>query len=322
MPLIVNDEKASKRNEKSRLVELQLKKRPSFVSWMPNSLIIEPGTICQLKCHFCPQSYDDFDLKKEFLKFNDFKKIIDYFEDFVTDINLFNWGEPLLNAYLPEMIIYASEKKICTVVHSNLIFLTENLAEKLIKSGLSVLVASIDGASEESYQVYRKGGSFTVAFENLKLLLNKKKKLKMKTPDIIWKFLIFKHNEHEIEKAKYIAQEIEAHIDFKFACTQGEFEPTLEQYNSKDFVSKFVKNYGFPCDQLWRSPVILSNGDVLPCCMVSQKKYVVGNMFKQNFKNIWNNEKYQSLRRIVAGKAIADDSSFCYYCAFKSKSYI
>lgn len=307
----------SQRIANNYLVEQQLKDKPAFVSGMPNTLIIEPGAICPLKCPFCPQSSKDFDLTRELLKFNDFKRIIDYLEEFVDTILLFNWGEPLLNPSLPEMIRYVSERKIATIVHSNLNFLTKKLAERLIRSGLSELVASIDGASEESYQAYKKGGSFKVALKNLKLLLNQKKKLGFKTPNIIWKFLVFKQNEHEINKAKLIAQEMGVSIDFKFAVCVGEFEPSLDEYNNKDFVNKFIKNYDLPCEQLWRAPTIHSDGSILPCCMVSQSKYIVGNIFKQDFKSIWNNEKYQLIRKIARREVNqTDDSIFCHFCIF------
>jgi radical SAM protein with 4Fe4S-binding SPASM domain len=308
----------SKRDVINRvLVKLQTKSKQIFVLGMPNTLIIETGAVCPLHCPFCPQSRDDFDLTRELLTFDNFKKIIDYFENFVDTVLLFNWGEPLLNPDLSEMIVYASERKIRTVVHSNLNFLTEELAEKLIKSGLSELVSSIDGVSEESYQAYRRGGSFNIAINNLKLLLHKRKQLGMGMPNIIWKFLVFKQNEHEIEKARRIAQQIEVPIDFKFAVAPGEFEPTLEKYSNSDFINKFIRDYGLPCEQLWRAPVICPDGSVLPCCMVSHKKYIVGNLFEQDFKSIWNNEKYQLIRKIVTGKMSKSDSSFfCYNCVF------
>jgi len=297
-------------------LEKQLKNKSIFASALPNTLIIEPGAVCSLKCPFCPQSQDDFDLTRGLLKLADFKKIIDYFEDFVDTVLLFNWGEPLLNLQLVEMIEYANERRMRTIVHSNLNFLTEEMAERLVRSGLTELTASIDGASEESYQKYRKGGSFSLALENLKLLLKKKNDLKSNTPRIIWKFLVFRHNEHELDTAKRMAVEMGVPIEFKFAVAPGEYDPSAEKYNNRDFTNKFIENYGLPCEQLWRAPVIHSDGSVLPCCMVSQKKYIVGNIFNQDFKQIWNNDEYQRLRKIVAGETNPEPDTFCYNCIF------
>lgn len=299
------------------LIEQQLKEKPLVASGMPNTLIVETGAVCTLKCPLCPQSTDSFDLTRELLGFNNLRAIIDYFEEFVDTVLFFNWGEPLLNPSLPEMIQYASGKRICTVVHSNFNCLTEELADRLIESGLSEIIASIDGVSEESYQSYRKRGSFNMAFHNLKMFLGRKKVLGSKSPSVIWKFLVFKQNEHEIELARKIAEQIEVIIDFKFSVATDEFMPTQQNYNNKESIDKFVENYGAPCEQLWRAAVICPDGSILPCCMVSGKKYIVGNFFHQDFKNIWNNERYQLLRKVAKRELKqADESLFCHYCIF------
>lgn len=306
----------SERVKNNYLVAQQLRDRPAVVPGMPNVLIIEPGAVCPLKCPFCPQTSEDFDLTRALLKFKDFRRIINYFEDSVDTVLLFNWGEPLLNPHLPKMIAYVCEKNIRTIVHSNLNFLNKDLPKRLIKTGLSELVASIDGASQESYQVYRKGGSFELALGNLKILIEQKKKKQLATPNIIWKFLVFRHNEREMEKARKIAEQIGVNIEFNFAFAQGEYESTIDEYSNKDFVNKFIKNYDLPCDQLWKSPVILPDGSVLPCCMVSQKKYILGNLFSQDFRSIWNGEQYQLLRKTITGEIAVGNHFFCYYCVF------
>ena len=64
------------RESNNRLVELQVQTKPSYAPGMPNTLIIETGAICPLKCPFCPPTREDFDLSREFLQFDKFKKII------------------------------------------------------------------------------------------------------------------------------------------------------------------------------------------------------------------------------------------------------
>ena len=261
-------------NKKSNnyiILNRELREKSAAVSGMPYSLTIDPGGSCPLRCPFCEQTYNDFDLSREFLKFSDFKKIIDYFQDFLLHINLFNWGEPLLNSQISQMIEYASSLKIITAIHTNLNFLTPELAENLVRSNFIETVVSIDGASELSYQKYRKNGSFKTAYGNLKLLCQKKKDLGAKDANITWKFLVFRHNEGEIEKAQQMANDMGIPVKFSFAVASGDFESTLKKYDSKNFREKFCKDYDCPCHQLWRGPIIQSNGDILPCCLVYQK---------------------------------------------------
>jgi hypothetical protein len=67
------------------------------------------------------------------------------------------------------------------------------------------MFCSIDGATQDSYEKYRRGGNLELIIKNLELILKIKKELKSTTPHIVWRFLVFKHNEHEIELAKHIA---------------------------------------------------------------------------------------------------------------------
>lgn len=306
----------SKRGENYKLLERQVREKPSFAEALPNTLIIEPGAVCSLKCHFCPQSSPSFDFSRALLSFDGFRRITDYFEEVVDTVMLFNWGEPLLNPKLTEMIRYASERQMHTVIHSNCNNLTEALAEELINSGLSKIVASIDGASQESYAAYRRGGSFASALTGLKLLCEKKRKLLKDAPDITWKFLIFRHNEHEMEEARKLAASMGVKIDFEFAVAPGEFSPSIPEYSYDNFKEKFMRYYGLPCEQLWRAVTIHADGTILPCCMVSEMKYSVGNFFRDDFRSLWNGERYRFLRQVASGRAASDESSPCYHCMF------
>lgn len=306
-----------KRTENILLVQKQLKDSPIFAPGLPSALIIEPGAVCPLKCPCCPQSRQGFDLTRQFFQLGAYKRVIDYFRDYADSVLLFNWGEPLLHPRLPEMISYASRNQMRSVVHSNLNFLNPRLAERLLKSGLSELVASIDGASEDSYSLYRKGGSFRLAIDNLKYLVRRREKLGGKTPEIIWKYLVFRHNQWEIEQARAMALDIGVSIDFKLAVAPGELEPTLAGYDNQDLVNKFIAAYGLPCEQLWKAPVICPDGNILPCCMAERSQHIVGNLFRQDFRDIWNGEKYQALRRAVKGEAsIPDGGLVCRDCMF------
>ena len=61
---------------------------------------------------------------------------------------------------------------------------------------------SVDGASEDTYQIYRKGGSFQEVINNIKKINHYKKIYKSKLPKLKWQFIIFGHNEHELPLAK------------------------------------------------------------------------------------------------------------------------
>lgn len=53
------------------------------------------------------------------------------------------------------MVQFAASKKVYTATSTNAHFLTKELAEKTVKSGLHRLIISIDGTTQEVYEQYR-----------------------------------------------------------------------------------------------------------------------------------------------------------------------
>jgi len=48
-----------------------------------------------------------------------------------------------------------------------------------------------------------------------------------------------------------------------------------------------------------RQVVILWNGDIVPCCRDPKGKYVMGNILKEDLKDIWNNERMKKFRGLI-----------------------
>ena len=184
-----------------------LMKRGAVFSY-PSHLIIDITNVCMLKCPLCPTGAGLPGRKKGIMPLTVFQKIIDEAGNYLISIDLFNWGEPLMNKDASAMIAYAHSRHIVTSLSSNLQHFSEAVAEQLISSGLDILILSIDGASQESYEKYRVGGDFGKAIEHISLLVKKKRELRSAHPHICWQFLVMRHNEHEVEAAKKMAAEL------------------------------------------------------------------------------------------------------------------
>lgn len=76
------------RDKNNTLVAQQLREKPAVVRGMPDSLTIETGAVCSLKCVFCPQSDSDFDLSRDPLSLEEFKRTKDSFEGSLKQILL------------------------------------------------------------------------------------------------------------------------------------------------------------------------------------------------------------------------------------------
>ncbi len=63
-----------------------------------------------------------------------------------------------------------------------------------------------------------------------------------------------------------------------------------------EFIKNELLNH---CWKLWHSCVITWNGIVVPCCFDKDAAYRLGNLKEQTFKQIWQNQNYQTFRKLI-----------------------
>ena len=125
------------------------------------------------------------------MEFDLYKKIIDEAKDFIFDINLAHRGESMLHPQLIEFIDYANKNNLYTRLHSNGSLLSEEMAYKIIESGLDRLSFSFDGFTKEKYEKIRIGGNFDTTIKNILRFLEIKKATKSKKPETALEIINF-----------------------------------------------------------------------------------------------------------------------------------
>lgn len=282
---------------------------------LPAILMVEPTNFCNLSCPLCPTGNKSLKRARGFMEFNSFTKIIDELGDYLMNLTLWNYGEPMLHKNIYDMIEYAKNKKIFVRLSTNGHFFSspEN-AERLVKSRLDDLIISLDGASQETLSKYRLGANFEEIINGIKSVIAAKKKLQSKLPFIEVQFVVMKHNEHEVNKIKEIAGNIGIDkLTLKTANLEMDrTDPNPERMEkflpTEEYHSRYVKNEGGlkikkslknKCVRLWLSSVVNWNGDVVPCCYDPEGIFTFGNAFQAPFKKIWLNDKYAKFREAV-----------------------
>lgn len=173
----------------------------------PYWLTLDPSNFCQLQCPFCPTGANKGTRAKGRMDFDHFKKFMDRVGPYVIRMELMNWGESLFNPRLPDMIAEAKLHGISLELHENFNNVSEETIEKLVLSGLDVLSVSVDGLTQETYEKYRIGGNLERVLANLGTLVRKRREHGLETPKILWQFLVFRHNEHEVDRVEAFARE-------------------------------------------------------------------------------------------------------------------
>jgi radical SAM protein with 4Fe4S-binding SPASM domain len=295
--------------------------RFTMLPYSPSILNIEPGNICNLHCPLCPTGANEPGLSKGYMDFGLFKSIIDEIGKGLVSINLYSWGEPLLNKNLVEMIEYAKKanSNVRITTSTNLNIADRALLKRLIASGIDEIIVSCDGACEDTYRKYRVGGHFELVIENMKYLVKAKNELGKNTK-IVWNFLVFKHNEHEVEKARQMAQQIG--VDFRVGLMRTSMKDEIlkphKQAIEKDkewipdnpLYSAYDKEICLPkknirtCRKPWQEISVNWDGKVFACCAIYEEKYNFGNIKEDSLKGIWNNKMFQQARREIKDKKI------------------
>ncbi len=276
----------------------------------PLSLSIEPTTNCNLRCPECPSGQRKFTRPTGSINIFFFKKIIDEFSPYLSNLILYFQGEPYLHPDFMELIAYASlEKNIYTTTSTNGHFIDEKNAKKTVKSGLDKLIISLDGITQEIYEQYRVGGKLEIVKKSIENIILQKKKNKSKTPIVVLQFLVTGLNEHQIPELKRYAKKIGADkvelktiqiYDFKNGSELIPSNENFSRYKKLSDGTYEIKNkLRNNCSRLWNSSVITWDGDVLPCCFDKDAKYKFGNLNKQTFRQINNSRKYMDFRNLI-----------------------
>ncbi len=293
------------------LVRFQRWRAHSRLSGYPIFLTIEAANLCNLRCPYCFTGAGDIGRERGYLPLSLFKRIMDELGDYLFEVELHNWGEPLLNRSLPDLIRLASDRGINTTTSTNfsLPFSAER-AEELVASGLSQLGVSLDGAHQETYEQYRARGDFELALNNVRLMLEAKRKLRSATPRLIWEFHVFEHNKDDVELAKSMARELAMDIDVTKGWTPGpEWDPDgpyrLFQPPPVDC-----------CPFLWQQAVINIDGAIAPCCGTFFQEDDFGSLEDTTFRSVWNNHNFRAARALFRSRqgSAHGRSLVCYDC--------
>jgi radical SAM protein with 4Fe4S-binding SPASM domain len=317
------------RAENRELLARELAREAIVLESHPTSMTIDPVTACNLRCPFCPTGGGYTGLKKETLTPDLFERIVANLRtELLDEVNFYNWGEPFLNRNIFEYIRFFADQRTRTEVSTN--FSVDDYGpeflEQIVASGLTTLVVSIDGASQETYGKYRIRGSWSRVVGNMKNLAEVKRAHGVAHPRVAYKMLLHRFNEHEIDQARRVAEECDADflLNERFWCPDelrdewiarrvldGHDEAIPQGFSSDP--GETISTY---CRQLWDSAIVNANGDVFPCCLVFRAEDEVGNLVRQDIREIRNNPRMLHLRRFVtdSGTSAPDFPNDCEQC--------
>lgn len=292
----------------------------------PTALCVEVCSVCQLRCPLCPTANGEREalIGSGSLKFLDFQRLIDQNPQ-IRRVELGHFGEVFLNNDLPRILEYAYTRNVTTTIDqgANLNHASEEALEALVKYQTAVVRCAIDGITQTTYSQYRIGGDLKKVLLNIQKINRFKEQYQSSRPRLLFQFIVFGHNEHEIERAILLSRMLKMEIDLKL----NYFPDTLPVHNRdrvrqfvgyadrREYLEKEEKHYWrHECYGLWLSPQINWDGKLLGC---SRNMWGVfaENVFESGLMSAINNEKIRYAREMLMGRSPAREDMSCMRCA-------
>jgi len=270
----------------------------------PTQALLETTNRCNLNCPYCMQGqatklvdehgHAAHELMKRpmgILREEQFEIIRKRLKRFgVRKVYLHFHGEPMLNKHTPRYAAILKEDGFWVGIFTNGQALIDGDIQALARSGIDLIRFSVDGASEETYQANRVGGTFTNVFNNMK---KSAEACRGGRTRVEWQFIALRNNEHEIGAARELAGGIGVRF---FVKGFRETNPALAPLDPALRSTRHAK----PCLDIYKQLGIYWNGDVVPCCYDIDASEIMGNVLEDDLDTIWDNAKYRQFRARVA----------------------
>lgn len=295
---MVNRDRLEKANLRTNLAEAVPLKAPYVV-------FIDPCGACNLSCAFCPCNTADFmnAARHKMMDMELFHKIIEdmlAFEERVKVVNLYGFGEPLLNRHIAEMVRILKSRNVCREVRitTNGLLLTEELSRELVDAKVDMLRFSIEALNAEDYKrickvdmdyeklvqqisyLYQisRGTGTTVSVKTLNVALKN-------DADANRFYDMFE----SISDCTYIQDTTQAWSEFEAYVPEGNYEAG----NVGDMMDK-DKICSFPLTTM----TIHSNGAVCVCPQDWKFATKYGEVQNTDLHNLWRSQKLRGMQKV------------------------
>lgn len=270
-------------------------------------IYIEITNICNLSCSFCSKVEKPLrTMTKE-----EFTHILSEIKPYTDNIYLHVKGEPLLHPNIIEFLHIAEEYNIKVNLTTNGVLFPKRVEELSKCNSLQKINFSLH--SENSIPNY------------LENIFNSVEKLPKETT-IIYRLWTLQNGEFDENSTKTV----EKIIDY-YKLSPETVEKIYNENNVKISSTIYVDkdnefewpddkkdecNEGF-CMALKTQIAILVDGTVVPCCLDSNGKINLGNIYTNSFESIINSKKFQDLKKSFQDRKPIE--KLCLNCTYKNR---
>lgn len=272
----------------------------------PVDVSLELSSYCNMKCNYCYHSDSaNLPFQMGFMDQKVAKKIIDECSWSGVDSLKFNWkGEATMHPSFGAIAYYARKKGTFTELICNSNFKIPKSKRDDVFFGLSQLdkvKVSFDSFRPEVFEKQRAGGNHSLTFENICLfyeyLIRENKNTKLVIQAV-------RTNLNKNEDIEGMANKLwpDAEVSVRDMVV-GRVDKNVDEYKLHDLTSNRQS-----CLQAHVRLIFNHEGKAFPCCPDIGEKLCLGDIRKQDIKEIFNSLEAKRLRKdLKTGKAFDND---------------
>jgi len=297
----------------------------------PRYMELEITTRCNKRCTICEHTY--WKEPSVDLTYDQFEQITDQFPD-LKWVNLTGEGDAFLNKDYLNMIRHLKERDVAVYLVDSFNLITKDIALELVRLGVDGVYISFDAATKQTYERIKVGCRYEETLQNIKNLIEAKRALNSPIPEVCFRYVINKLNINETADFVRLIRKLAPRQDWgdgskihfvgllAFPEIQHLYVPEIspnvmsetikaaeENPDSLPIVFAHTEPERFPSINkclAWMEPYIMMGGYALPCCAVLMsnkrswlREHALGNVLKQDFRDVWNDPRYQLFRHTV-----------------------
>lgn len=252
---------------------------------------VDISGVCNLGCISCPRGNSAQPSQKGgFMTAANYSKIVNKLMKeipFLYSIDLYVWGEPLLNPELPEIIKINNRLEVASGFSSNLN--ASKYLEDVIKASPQFIRVAVSGYGEKNYEITHKGGRWANLYKNLLKLSEYINKYQTKTVVEVY-FHAYKNNLSEYKNINELCATLGYRINSTIAmifhdyamdyiegkelCEEAKKAKDLMLVSIDEMINNAKNERNKACFLNRVIPVINWDMSVIPCC----------NYFYHNYK--------------------------------------
>ncbi len=277
--------------------------KPLPVPDLPDRLLVDFATRCNLRCPMCPVWGLEDDKQIEPLKgvmdLAAARKMLDAFTTVKPMVAPSIYGEPFLIPNVRDVLSEVKKRGMALALNTNGLSLSESLCKFVCDIEVDSIMFSIDSVTKETLKKVRSVDKLakieSAVFRLMKIRGDREH------PRIGVSFTIQDDNRHEAEAfvARWVGVVDVVRMGIVFE--NGKFPEMVEPPQR------------VPCPVIYKTLPVHNDGSVRMCCLDGVRATDMGNVFKEGVKEVWHGEEFAKAR-YYHETAQWDKVPFCKNC--------